>query len=257
MRGARSILITGASNGIGAALAEEYAGPGISLALFGRNPERLTAVAERCRRKGADVTSHAADVTDRRAMESWITEVDARRPLDLVIANAGISGGTGSHDDDEVTARAIFEVNVAGTLNTVFPTIPLMRKRGTGHIAIMSSLAGFRGLSTAAAYSASKAALTSYGDGLRGRLAPHGIRVSVICPGFVKTAMSDANQYRTPLLISAGTAARTIRRGLEEGRALIAFPWLAYTAARLLAVLPNRIYDWIIRRAPRKERPPM
>jgi short-subunit dehydrogenase len=117
----------------------------------------------------------------------------------------------------------------------------------------MSSLAAFRGLSTAAAYSASKAALKSYGDALRGRLAPEGIRVSVICPGWVKSPLSDANQYRTPLMISAEAAARIIRRGLEAERSLIAFPWPAYVAARVLATLPSPIYDWIVRNAPRKE----
>lgn len=254
MKHIRSVLITGASSGIGAALATEYASAGISLALFGRNAGRLAAVAEHCRKKGADVISHIVDVTDQDAMEKLIVSADSRRPLDLVIANAGISGGTGSHDDNGAIARAIFAVNVGGTLNTVSPTIALMRKRRAGHIAIMSSLAAFRGLSTAPAYSASKAALKSYGDGLRGRLAPDGIFVSVICPGWVKSPLSDANQYRTPLLLSAEAAARTIRRGLEAHRTLIAFPWPAYAAARLLAMLPSRLYDWIVRCAPRKNR---
>jgi len=247
---ARSILITGGSSGIGQALAETYAAPGITLSLSGRDEERLAAVAEACGTKGADVDARPVDVTDAQAMVRWITERHAARPLDLVIANAGISG-TFDGDQDGKT-RAIFAVNMAGVLNTVLPVVPLMRERRRGHIAIMSSLAGLRGLPSAPAYSASKAAARAYGEAIRGRLARNGIRVSVICPGFVKSRITEKNTFPMPFLMSAPKAARIIRRGLDKGKAQIAFPWPLYATMRLISLLPAGLGDQILKRAPRK-----
>ena len=125
----RSILITGASSGLGEALARAYAGPGVTLALSGRDGRRLEAVAEACRALAAEVTAEVVDVTERDAMGRWIEAADDARPLDLVIANAGISAGTGGTDDPEAQARAIFAVNLTGVLNTVHPVVARMRAR--------------------------------------------------------------------------------------------------------------------------------
>jgi short-subunit dehydrogenase len=249
---ARAILITGASSGIGAALARAYAAPGVRLFLGGRDAGRLAEVAGSCRETGAHVETATVDVTDRAATAKWVLAADGRQPLDLVIANAGVSGGTGGLDESEDQVREVFAVNLAGVLNTVLPVVPAMRRRRRGQIAIMSSLAAFRGVLTAPAYGASKAAAKSYGEALRPLLAADGVRVSVICPGFVKTPMSDANRYRTPLMISAEKAARIIRRGLARDKGRIAFPALAHAFAWTLAALPPAVGDWLLKRAPRK-----
>ena len=246
MKTPRSILITGASSGIGAALARAYAGPGVFLALSGRNEERLHKVAGTCRKRGAEAVARILDVTDGPAMVRWLAGVDGGHPLDLVIANAGISGA-----EDRV--REIFAVNLAGVLNTVLPAIPPMRGRGRGQIAIMSSIAGIRGLPSAPAYAASKAAVKAYGEGLRGSLAADGVRLSVICPGFVKSPMTAANRFPMPFLMEADKAAGIILSGLAREAPLIAFPWPLVWGMRLLSALPSPIADSLLGRVPAKD----
>ncbi len=248
----RSVLITGASSGVGAALARQYAAAGGHLALGGRDPERLGAVVADCRAAGAATIHECVDVTDRDAMTRWIQAAEVAMPLDLVIANAGISGADAGASPAE-RARRIFEVNVVGTLNTIEPALEPMLARGRGQIALMSSLGSFRGMPTAPAYCASKAAVRSYGEGLRGRLARHGIAVSVICPGFVRTPLTEANPFPTPLIMEPERAARIIRRGLERRRARIAFPLPLYLATRLLAALPPAWTDGLLARQAAKE----
>ena len=140
-----AILITGASSGIGAALATAYAEPGTTLFLGGRHAQRLEAVADACRRTGATVETAALDVTDRDAMAAWVRACDASVPLTLAIANAGVSAGTGGDGESAAQARHVFAVNVDGTLNTLMPALEAMRPRRSGQLAIMASLAGFRG----------------------------------------------------------------------------------------------------------------
>ena len=248
-----AILITGASSGIGAALARAYARPGAFLALAGRDRRRLEAVAGACRDGGARVTAEIVDVTDRAAMARWVGGTDDGQPLDLVIANAGISAGTGGQGEDEEQTHALFAVNVGGVLNTVLPVIPRMRARKHGQIAVMSSVAGLRGLPGAPAYSASKAAVKAYGEALRGWLAADGVRVSVICPGFVETPMTAGNSYPMPFLLPADRAAARIRRGLARDKARIAFPLPMYWAMWLMGALPPSITDPLLRKAPQKD----
>ncbi|MEE8394315.1 MAG: SDR family NAD(P)-dependent oxidoreductase [Rhodospirillales bacterium] len=252
----RSILITGASSGIGAALAREYAGKNVFLAISGRDRERLETVAGECRARGAEVSAQIVDVTGRGPMRRWIEETDAVAPLDLVVANAGISGGPGGGGgggEDEEQVRDIFAVNMAGVLNTVIPAADMMRKRGRGQIAIMSSLSAYRGLPTAPSYSASKAAVKAYGEAMRTRLAAHGIKMSVICPGFVESRMTARNKFKMPFLMTAAKAARVIRRGLAKNRARIAFPWPMAAAMWLLSILPPWLGDRLLGILPEKE----
>ncbi|MDD9876277.1 MAG: SDR family NAD(P)-dependent oxidoreductase [Magnetovibrio sp.] len=247
------IVITGASSGIGEALALAYAEPGVALFLSGRDAARLEAVAERCRGAGATVRADTVDVTDRARMAGWIGDIGGAGGLDLVVANAGISGGSGGiGGEDEEQVRDIFAVNLAGVLNTVLPVLPVMQRQGGGQIAIMSSLAGFRGLPSAPAYAASKAAVLAYGDALRVEQADRGIGVSVICPGFVVSRITDANDFPMPFLMEAGKAAQIIKRGLAKGRRRIAFPWPMRLAVWLLAALPVALTDPVLARSPRK-----
>ncbi|MGH6958914.1 MAG: SDR family NAD(P)-dependent oxidoreductase [Dongiaceae bacterium] len=251
----QSIVITGASSGIGAALACEYSGPGVLLALTGRDTSRLAAVAETCRKKHADVMAEPIDVTEGAAMAQFLERAHARRPLDLVIANAGIGAGRGETIEQ---VRRIFAINVDGVVNTVVPAIEKMLTKAPdaagrrGQIAIMSSLAGFHGFPGAPAYCASKAAVKVWGESLRSELHGRGIRVSVICPGFVRSRMSERNKFRMPLLMDADRAARIIRRGLSRNRARIAFPRRIYGPVALISALPASWLDPLFRRVTKK-----
>ncbi len=249
----KSILITGASSGLGAALARGYAGPGVELALSGRDPDRLEAVAKACRDASAAVRAQPIDVLEKEPLFDWVAEIDGRSPLDLVIANAGISAGTGGIGETDAQTRRIMAVNLDGVINTVLPAVALMRPRGQGQIAIMASLAAFRGFPGAPAYCASKAAVRVWGEALRGHLSGAGIGVSVICPGYVETPMTAVNTFPMPMLMSAEKAARIIRRGLARDRGRIAFPWPMYALVRLIAALPPALSDRLLSRLPEKD----
>ena len=252
----RKILITGASSGIGKALALEYAkgGKDVTLALTGRNEDRLEDAARACREKGANVHQAVIDVTARDMMHKWINDLDQRFEFDLVIANAGISGGTAGHKAAEPPEqiRRILDINLTGVFNTIDPVMPTFIARGRGQIALMSSLAGYRGFPGAPAYGASKAAVKVYGEGLRGALHHTGVQVNVICPGFVKSPMTDKNAYTMPFLMDTDRAARLIKRKLEKNRGRIAFPWQTALLAWFFSALPDSAVQPLLRKFPEK-----
>jgi short-subunit dehydrogenase len=248
----RAILISGASSGIGEALALSYAAPGIFLALLGRDEARLSAVAAACRQRGAEISICAGDVTHGAGLAAFIQTVDDQHPLDLVIANAGTSAGTDGGSESAAQTRRVLSVNVDGVLNTVFPVLPRMVARGRGQIALMSSLAAFRGLPGAPSYCASKAFVRVWGEALRPDLVRKGVQLSVICPGFIVSRMTAANPFPMPLLMPAERAAAIIKRGLARDKARIAFPLRMYLATRLLAALPPGLIDGLLARLPRK-----
>jgi NADP-dependent 3-hydroxy acid dehydrogenase YdfG len=246
----RSILITGASSGIGRALALAYAKPGIRLTLIGRNLERLTDVAASASTKGADVVPVRLDVRDRVAVNDWMAAADIAHPFDLVIANAGITTGLAPQAvaEDPDAVRAIIATNLVGVLNAVEPMIVPMSLRGHGHIAVIGSIAGLISLPYAPAYCATKAAVHAYATALRGRLEPRGVRVSLVIPGFVKTPLNDSIAAFKPLEVSDVTAAAIIQRGLARGVATIAFPWPLVAAARFAGILPSRLVNRVLTR---------
>ena len=237
------IVITGASSGLGAALARYYAKPGVRLALLGRHEERIKETAKSCEQFGATVQAILVDVTDKESMTDCLTALDSFTPIDLIIANAGISGGMGGEGESEAQVRAIFSVNVDGVMNTLQPVIPRMVARKKGQIAIMSSLAGIRGLPSAPAYSASKAAVRFYGEGLRGYLGKAGVDVSVICPGYIKTPLTDKNTFPMPFIMDADIAAARIAKGLARNQSRIAFPRRLYWPLWWLSCLSPAITD--------------
>lgn len=258
MKNPHHILITGGSSGIGEALALYYAAPGVTLYLSGRNAERLNAVAAAARARGADVHEAVINVTEREKMAQWIEAADAAHPLDLVFANAGISGGTGGGAGGPMQceplsqARAIFDVNLGGVLNTIEPVLPRMIDRGQGQIAIISSLAAYRGWPGAPAYSASKGAVRFYGEALRGALHHSGVKINVICPGFVVSRMTDVNRFPMPFLMTAARAAKIIANGLAKDKSRIAFPLPTHLMAWLVSVFPDFLIQGVLRRLPAK-----
>ncbi len=255
MKNPRHILITGASSGIGEALTLHYAAPGVRLSLCGRDLARLSRVVAEAEKQGAFVTGDVMDVRDQQAMSTWIISRDAQAPIDLVIANAGISGGTAGqvHAEPSDQVRRIFDVNLYGVLNTIDPILPAMLSRGTGQIALVSSLAAFRGWPGAPAYSASKGAVRFYGEALRGALMNTGVQVNVICPGFVVSRMTDANDFPMPFLMPAPQAARLIAEGLYANRGRIAFPFITHVMSWFVSVLPDALVQKILIKLPRKK----
>jgi short-subunit dehydrogenase len=257
MKKQKTILITGASSGIGKAVAVQYAAPDITLFLAGRNADRLKEVESLCRQKGATVETAAISVTDRAALEEKILGWDSQNPIDIVIANAGVSGGTSMDaKQTEAQLRGIIETNLIGTFNTVNPLIPLMQARAkggdAGQIVLVSSMAGFRGMPNAPAYSTSKVAVRAYGDALRPLLKKDGIAVSIIFPGFVKTPLTDVNTFPMPFMMEADKAAEIIRRGIDGKKAFIAFPWQMHIFCWALGVMPRCLGDWLLSKAPKK-----
>lgn len=243
------VVITGASSGLGAALAKTYAAAGVQLCLTGRDAIRLQSVALECQKLGATLETAVLDVTDRTALASWLQGLG---PVDLLIANAGISAGTGGDGESEAQARRIFAVNLEGVLNTLHPVIPGMVARGQGQIALISSLAGLRGQPGAPAYSASKGAVRMYGESLRLELAGKGVGVTVVCPGFIRTPMTAVNKFPMPWLMEADAAAALIKRRLLKNPARIAFPFPLYALVWLISVLPTALADKILQRLPKK-----
>lgn len=242
----QSVLITGASGGIGRALAIACAGPGVVLHLGGRDAARLAQTEAVCRGRGAEVWARALDVTDAVGMAAWIAGAGR---LDLVVANAGISGGTGRVQAETTgQTRAIFAVNVDGVLNTVLPAMEAMAAqppdaRGVrGRIAVVASIAAFLAAPGAPSYCAAKAAVDRWTVATAANARRQGILLTSICPGFVRTPMTDGNPYPMPGLMDADRAARIILRGIAAGRWRIVFPWWMGALARTLALLPPRMF---------------
>lgn len=252
MKNPKHILITGASSGIGEALAYYYAAPYITLYLTGRNEERLNLVKKNCEAKGAVVDAKIISVTDMDMMAKWIL---ALPHLDLVIANAGISGGTGGRLDGEpiTEARRIMDTNIYGVLNTIEPALAVMKNQSDGgQVAVVSSLAGFRGWPSSPAYSASKGAVRFYGEALRGALSKTNIKVNVICPGFVTSRITDQNNFPMPFKMSAERAARIIAKGLAKNKGRIAFPFQMFLMTWFISILPDCIAQKLLAKAPAK-----
>ncbi len=242
----RSIAITGASSGIGAALARALAVPGRKLALVGRDGGRLDEVAAACRTQGSECLTASIDVRDSARFAAFVAEVDDQAPIDLLIVSAGILDGR--HVDKTIetaaAARQVLEVNLVSAVDTIHAVLPGMQRRGRGDIVLVASLAALNPLPDAPAYSASKAGLMSYGLALRDAVAQEGIRVVVACPGFVSTGMTDVHFGPRPGEISADAAAVLILQGLKENRPLIGFPTVPYWFSRLSLLFP----EWLRRR---------
>jgi short-subunit dehydrogenase len=246
----RVVVITGASSGLGAALALLYAAPGVAMGLVGRDPERLAASAGACRAAGATVESAIIDVADGSALAGWLETFDQTYPVELLIANAGTSAGPAPDTPGEplaVTERQL-GTNLLGAVHTIAPLVPRLCARGRGRIVAIASLAAFRGLPYSPGYCASKAGLRAYGEALRPQLLPYGVGVTVVCPGFFSSPMTDRWEGSTPFLVSGERAARRIKRGIDRGARRIHFPWPLVLGMRFCDLAPAVIGDAILRR---------
>jgi short-subunit dehydrogenase len=234
----KTVLITGATGAIGSALAREYAAAGTRLVLHGRRADLLEELAARCRSAGAEVETHHFDLRDIAQTRQWVQAVEGRHGIDLLLANAGMNTNTGERGEGEdwQAASELIDLNVKATLALVHAALPGMRRRRDGQIALMSSLAGYFGLPVTPTYSASKAALKAYGEALRGWLQPEGVRVNVVMPGYVDSAMCRAMPGPKPFLWLPDKAARVIRRGLERDQARISFPFPLNLGCWLLSI---------------------
>jgi short-subunit dehydrogenase len=240
----RTALITGASSGIGSELALELSRRGWRVALLARRREALEALAARIAAAGGEADVFVADVIDAAAVARAAADLLAvRGSIDLAVANAGIGQSGPIAKADPAQARATLRTNVEGTLNLIAAVLPSMLEGRSGHIVGIASLAGFRGLPGSAIYSASKAALRSLLEAARVELAPKGILVTTINPGFVRTPMTAANRFRMPFLMEADEAARRIADAIEARKKELGFPLPMSLFVRLARLLPNAVWD--------------
>ncbi|MCX9157381.1 SDR family oxidoreductase [Niveibacterium sp. 24ML] len=248
------VFLTGASSGIGEALARHYAAQGAVLGLVARGAEKLGALVASLPGEGHMALS--ADVADLPAMRAAADAFIARHGVpDLVIANAGISVGVlTEHAEDLPVFEAVLRTNVLGLFATFHPFIAAMRARGSGRLVGIASVAGVRGLPGGSAYSASKSAAVKYLEALRVEMRSSGVKVVTIAPGYIRTPLTAVNPYKMPFILEADEAARRFARAIEAGVSYTVIPWQMGLVARLLAMAPNWLFDRVFAKAKHKPR---
>lgn len=251
----RFVVISGASSGLGLALARHYLERGAIVAALARRGDPLQNLAGEFPDK---VICYALDVRDAAALQAAAQDCVARHGApDIVIANAGVSIGTLTrHAEDNDVFQHVLDINVVGAVKTFQPFVEAMREAGRGRLVGIASVAGFRGLPGAGAYSASKAALISYMESLRIEMRGSGVQVVTICPGYIRTPMTDINPYPMPFMLEPAEAARRMARVIERGASFAVVPWQMAIVGRVLKLLPNWLYDFLFSRAPHKPRKP-
>jgi short-subunit dehydrogenase len=244
----KNILITGASSGLGEALARSYAASGIHLCLTGRNTDRLAAITRFCEQQGATVSAMSIDIQERERLSDWILDIDQRTPLDLIIANAGVMhvSRPESPQGTPEQIEEILAVNFTGVITTVNPILARMAQRGVGSVAIISSLSAYRGLPLFPAYAASKAAIKSYYEALRGVYHRQGVCITVVCPSYISTAMTSNLRTGGFKQMDVRDAAAKIKQGLDKHKPLITFPFHHSLGLQLLRFIPERLADRIL-----------
>jgi short-subunit dehydrogenase len=248
---ALKVFITGASSGIGQALAEHYAKEGAIIGLAARRQDRLNTLQDSLTTK---TIIYALDVRDAGALEAAALDFITRFGTpDIVIANAGVGAGTLTENkEDNNTFKGVIDINLLGMVHTFQPFIASMKHAGKGSLVGIASVAGIRGLPGAGAYSASKAAVISYLESLRIELSLDGINVTTIAPGYIKTPMTDINEYPMPFLMAPEVAAKKFASAIAKKKRFIVIPWQMGVLARFMRLLPPRLWDFMMMHAPRK-----
>ena len=243
----QNALITGASTGIGLALARELGRRGWRVALLARRTELLDEAVAAMTAAGQSAMAVTCDVADAEAVRVAVASVEAAwGPIDLAVANAGLGDPTPIVHMQLADAEYVMRVNFLGMLHVFDAVRPSMLARKTGHFVGVASLAGFRGLPMSGVYSASKAAMQAFLESARVELAPLGIAVTTVNPGFVKTPLTDRNTVEKPFMISAERAAVIVANGLARRQREVSFPEPTATAMRMLRLLPNWLYDFLV-----------
>lgn len=236
----RTALITGASTGLGSELAKQLAAKGYRLALVARRLSLLEDLARELAGPGREIFVYQADVVKWEEIKQVIAQAEKDLgPIDLLIANAGVAIDSPVRDFDVQKAREVYEVNVIGLMQTIAAALPAMIERRRGHIVGVSSLASYFSIPRTYAYCASKAAASAHLDGLRLELYPFGIKVSKVCPGFIRTPMTAKNRFKMPMLMDPEEAVRTMIAGIEKGEEVINFPKVLYAGIRVLNLIPR------------------
>ncbi len=255
------VFITGASSGIGEALAHEYAkrykNEKTIIGLVARRSEHLQKLQSTLETSyQIKCAIYPLDVRDSKALANAAADFMRQYGApDAVIANAGVSSGTlTEHAEDTAAFQAVMDINVLGLVHTFQPFIGAMRKAGQGLLVGIASVAGIRGLPGAGAYSASKAAAIAYLESLRVEMLPHNIAVTTIAPGYIRTPMTDINQYKMPFLMDADIAAYQFVNAIERRRRFVVIPWQMGWVARLMRFIPPILWDWAMKKAPHKKR---
>ncbi len=248
MNNKKNIVITGASSGIGSAIALRLANPDNRLILLARNQQKLDEITALCEQQSAEVINYSIDVTEYQKLQDLITEIDIQHQIDLIICNAGVTNCVGKKGEAETWEEItqVIDTNLNGVLASLNPLISRMQTRKQGHIAIISSLAAFYGMPITPSYCASKAALKGYGEALRGWLRHDRIKVSMVYPGFVKSALSDQFIADRPFMLTPEKAADIIVTGIEKNKPSITFPFPLNLGTRFLSVMPARISDFFM-----------
>ena len=248
---ALKVFITGASSGIGQALAEHYAKEGAIIGLAARRQDLLNTLQDSLT---TETMTYALDVRDAEALAGAANDFISRFGApDIVIANAGVSAGTLTENRDDIkTFKGVIDINLLGMVHTFQPFIEPMKQAGQGSLVGIASVAGIRGLPGAGAYSASKAAVIAYLESLRVELSINGIHVTTIAPGYIKTPMTDINEYAMPFLMAPEVAAKKFAQAIAKKKRFIVIPWQMGWLARLMRFLPPWLWDTMMKHAPRK-----
>lgn len=245
-------LVTGASSGIGRALSERLAADGWAVGLAARRKERLRETARRIRVRGGRAAVLPCDVGVRDEVRRAVARCEGDLgAVELLVANAGVAGVTRPETLDAAEVERVLRINFLGAVHAAESVLPGMRARGSGHLVAVSSLAGYGGLPRTAAYSASKAALTTFFESLRIDLRSEGVDVTVVAPGYVRTPMTDGRGHAMPFLVDLDDAAERIQRAIRRRRRVAAFPWPLAAAVRCARFLPRGVYDWLAARVDR------
>lgn len=248
----KTIVITGATSGIGFGLAESYLSQGNRVIITGRSEEKLKNAQEKLKEYSNNLVAKLIDVRDETAMREFLLQIDEQYQVDMIIANAGISAGVSANDNFNVVGKEIFDINVYGVFNTVHPLLEKMKARKSGHIVLVSSMSAFFGMTSAIFYASSKSAIRSYGEGLRVLMSEYNIEVTTVFPGFVESNITRSNKFKMPFFMDTKSAVDIIVKGLAHKKGYISFPFKMKALVYVISILPFTWREKILKVLPHK-----